>query len=82
MLETLWKVVEALIDTCLRASLQMNNILHGFRKGRGMGTAIMELKIAHDLARIDQELIFLVFLDLRKAYDTMDWDRLLITLEG
>ena len=54
MLETLWKVVEALIDTCLRASLQMNNILHGFRKGIGMGTAIMELKLAHELASIDK----------------------------
>ena len=46
-----------------------------------MGTAIMELKLAQKLASIDQEALFLVFLDLRKAYDTMDWKRLLITLE-
>ena len=31
LLDTLWKVVEALIDTCLCASLQMHNVLHGFR---------------------------------------------------
>ena len=31
MLDTLWKVVEALIDTCLCTSLQMHDVLHGFR---------------------------------------------------
>ena len=31
MLETLWKMVEASIDTRLRASPQMHNVLHGFR---------------------------------------------------
>ena len=38
LLETLWKVVEALIYTCLRASLQMHNILYGFRADRGTGS--------------------------------------------
>ena len=42
----------------------------------------MELKISQEIASIDQDPLFLVFLDLRKAYDTMDWDCLLITLEG
>ena len=31
LLETLWKVVEALINTRLRAILQMHNVLHEFR---------------------------------------------------
>ena len=30
-LETLWKVVEALIDTRLQVSLQMHDTLHSFR---------------------------------------------------
>ena len=46
-----------------------------------MGMDIMELNLAQDLARIDQDSLFLVFLDLRKACDTVDQDRLLITLE-
>ena len=46
LLETLWKVVEALIDTRLRASLQMYNVLNGFSARRGTGTSIMELKLA------------------------------------
>ena len=82
LLETLWKVVEVLVDTFLCASLQMHDILHGFRAGIGVGTAIMELKLAQELARIYQDPLFLVLLDLRKSYDTVDQDRLLITLEG
>ena len=42
----------------------------------------MELKLVQDLTSIDQEPLFLVLLDIRKAYNTVDWDRLLITLEG
>ena len=64
LLETLWKVVEALIDTCLHASLQMHKVLYGFRVGRGTGTAIMKLKLVQELANIDQDLLFLVFLNL------------------
>ena len=71
LLETLWKVVEALTDNFLRASLQLYNILHGFRSGRRIWTAIMDLKLAQELASIDQDLLFLVFLDLRKGYDTV-----------
>ena len=45
----------------------MNDVLHGFRSRRGTGTAIMELKLYQELASIDQDPIFLIFLDLRKA---------------
>ena len=66
LLETLWKVVEALVYTCLHTILQFHEVLHGFKAGRGTGTAIMELKIAQELASIDQDPLFMVFLDLRK----------------
>ena len=42
----------------------------------------MELKLAQDLTSIYQDPLLLVLLDLRKAYDTVDRERLLITLEG
>ena len=54
LLDTLWKVEEALIDTHLRASLQMHDVLHGFRVGIGTGTAIMELTLTHDISSIEQ----------------------------
>ena len=42
----------------------------------------MELNLSQELARIYQDLLFLVILDLRKAYDTVDRKCLLITMEG
>ena len=67
LLETLWNVVEVMINTRLRASLQIHNVFYGFRTGRGIGTAIMELKLTQELSSIDQDPLFLVFLDLRKS---------------
>ena len=52
LLETLWKVAEALIDTRLCASHQLHEVLHRFRSRIGTGTAIMELKLAQDLASL------------------------------
>ena len=40
----------------------------------------MELKLAQELARLDQDM-FLVFLDLLKAYDTVNSRCLLKTME-
>ena len=44
--------------------------------------AIMELKLAQELANIDHEPLFLVFLDLWKEYDTVDREPLIQTLEN
>ena len=82
LLKTLWKLVEATIDTRMRASIRFHKFFHGLCTGRGTGKAILELKLAQELASVDQDPLFLVFLDLLKAYDTVDWVRLLTTLEG
>ena len=42
----------------------------------------MELKLAQELASVNQDPILLVSLDLGKAYDNLDRGRLLQTLEG
>ena len=44
--------------------------------------AIMELKLAQEIANIYQDPLFLVFLELQKSYYNVDRYRLLITLEG
>ena len=82
LLETMWKVVEALIDTRLFSIMQIHDVLHGFRDGRGTGSAITKLKLAQELSSIYQDPLFLIFLELMKDYDTVDWEHLLITLEG
>ena len=75
-------MVEALRDTRLCDSLHFHNVLHGFRAGRGTGTAVMELKLDQELASIDHDPLFLVFFDLRKGYDTVERGRIIQTLEG
>ena len=75
-------MVEALIYTCIRASLQFQDILHRFRDGRGTGTAIMDLDLTQELAILDHDPLLLVFLDLRNAYNTIDRDRRIQTFEG
>ena len=82
LLETLWKVVEALINTRLISSLHFHNVPHRFRSGIWTGKAIMDLKLAQELARVYHYPIFLVLLDLQKSYDTVDTECLIQTLEG
>ena len=43
---------------------------------------ILELNLDQELARIDQDTLFLVFLYLQNAYNNVDRGRLLIPLEG
>ncbi len=45
LLEPLWKVVELIKDRQLNA-LPLHEALHRCRNGRGMGTAILEAKLA------------------------------------
>ena len=74
--------MEEIIDNRLRASVLLHDVLHGFRAGRGTGTAILELNLVQELARVDQDPLFLVFLDLCKAYSMVDHGHLLVKLEG
>ena len=82
ILEFLWKVMEAIIDTCINKAVTFHDVFHVFQAGRGMGTDIREMKLVQDLEGVDQDLVFLVFLDIRKVYDNLQHGRLLKTLEG
>ena len=79
LLESMWKVVEAIIDTCLRSSVHLHDVLHGFHAGRVGGAVILELKLAQELDSIEQDPLLAVFLDLCKEYDTVDRGYLLKT---
>ena len=82
LMESLWKVVEAITNTCLSLSVRLNSVLYGFCTGRGTGTVILELKLAQELSSMYQYPLFLFLLDLRMDYDTIDCGRLLTIMEG
>ena len=72
LLEVLWKVMQDIIDTCIKKVVTFNYILHGFCAGRVTRTAIMKLELAQELASMDQDPILLVLLDPRKVHDNLD----------
>jgi hypothetical protein len=80
LLEPLWKVEEHMMDQQLNA-LPLHEVLHGCRNGHGMGTAILEAKLAQQLAHLEQEPFYGVFLDLKKVFNAMDRKRCLLILE-
>ena len=42
LLEMMWKLVAAILNLRLTASITFQEFLHGFREGRGTGTANLE----------------------------------------
>jgi hypothetical protein len=81
LLEPLWKVVECIMDRRLNA-LPLHEVLHGCQNGCGTGTAILEAKLAQQIAHLEQEPFYGVFLDLKKAFNAIDRERCLLILEG
>ena len=51
--------------------------VYSFRRKRGTFTAIGETKLDIQLATYGSETLYQVFLDLRKAYDSIDKERVL-----
>ena len=60
----------------------MHDSLHRFRGGRGTGMAILESKLAKQLAGLAHEPLFQVCLDIRKAYDSLEREQCLEVLNG
>ena len=81
LLEPIWKIVKQVMDKRLNA-VELHKSLHGCWNGRGTGTAIIETKLTQPLAHLEQRPFVGVFLDLKKAFDSMDRDRCLLILEG
>ena len=75
-------LVEAVIDTRIEAVVDFHDVFRGFWLGRGTGTAILDVKFAHELVSVERAPLFIVFLGLRKAYDTLDRRCLLHNLLG
>ena len=62
--------------------IQFHPDIHGFRSKRGCETAILEAKLEMQWAAFNATPYFQIFLDLAKAYDSIDRERLLELLAG
>ena len=78
----MWKVVAVILNRRFTSSITFHDVLHRFRAGRGTGTATLEAKLLQKLAAMREEVLYVIFLDLTKAYDALDRSRCLDILEG
>ena len=75
LVEVIWKVTMLIVNSWLRISIVLHDVLHGFQQGRGTGMEIMEAKLEQQLAGIVHEPSFQVFIDVQKAYNSLDRGR-------
>ncbi len=76
LLEPFWKVIEKIMVARL-SSVEFHDSLHGGLPGRGTGTATIKAKLHQSLAWCDQHLLYQIYVDLKKAYDVLDWEQTL-----
>ena len=81
-MEVMWKVVAAILNCRVTASITYHDFLHGFRAGCVTGTAILKARLLQKLAALREEVLYVIFLDLHKSYDALDRSRCLEILEG
>ena len=82
LVEVTWKIVAVILHRRLTAGINFHDVLHGFREGRGTGLATLEDKLLQQLAAMTEEVLYVIFLDLTKAYDALDRSRSLEILKG
>ena len=62
--------------------ITFHKFLHIFRAGRGTGTATLNAKLIQQLAALREEVLYVIFLEMHKAYGALDRSRCLDILEG
>ena len=72
LVELLWKVLSGIINQKIGSAVHFYDVLHSFQAGRGTGTATLEANFLQQLTAIREEILYKVFLDLLKAYDSLD----------
>ena len=81
-MEVIWKVVVVILHCRLTQGITFHDALHGFREGHGTGTSTLEAKLLHHLAAMREEVLYMIFLDLTKAYNALDRSRSMEILKG
>ena len=76
LLEAMWKLITSIANRRMARDITLHDAHHGFRARRGTGTAILETKLRMQLARRQGWPYYQVFIDLSKAYDTIDRTRM------
>ena len=60
-MEVLWKTVTRIMNCRLMAAIQFHYTLHGFRMGRGTGTAPLEANLPQQWMAMREEVLYKIF---------------------
>ena len=71
-----------ILNCWLIASITFYDVLHGFRACHGTGTTSLKAKLLQQLSTMREEVLYVISLDLHKAYYALDRDIRLKILEG
>jgi Reverse transcriptase (RNA-dependent DNA polymerase) len=82
LLETIWKTISSIINSRIKHVVQFDEAVHGFRQQRGMGTAILTNKFCMLRSAAEKKTVQQIYLDLKKAYNTIDCTATLRILGG
>ena len=82
LVEVMWKLVEEILNRRLTASINFHYFLHIFWLGCSTGTATIKANLLQELAALMEEVLYVIFSDLYKAYDALDRSSCLEILEG
>ena len=82
LMELMWELVAEILNLRLTSSITYHDFLHGFRAGCVTGTATLEAKLIQKLKAMREEVLYVIFIDLHKAYGALDRDICLEILEG
>ena len=82
LVEVMCKLLVVILNRWLTASITYHDFFHGFWAGHGTGTATLKAKMIHQLVAMREEVLYMIFLDLNKAYDALDRSRCLEILKG
>ena len=82
LLDVIHKLISSIINIRLTNTITFCDSVHGFRKQRGCFTAIGEAKLKMQISICNSRPLYQVYIDLKKAYDSIDRDRVLYILEA
>ena len=74
LVKLLCKTVTGILNCRLAATIQIKYTLHGFCMGTCIGTASLKAKLLQQIKNMREEVLYEIFLDLHKTYDTLKRD--------
>lgn len=81
LLETIRKLISNIINLRIAKAVEFDEYVHGSRRKRGTYTAIGERKMKMQMAVCESTTLYQVYLDLKKAYDSVDRKKVMWVLE-